>query len=94
MIVETKRKDDSRRGGRTIFVKNGSGQHATLQAQIEVYDEKSDWGINRGRISKLFVVENEKGWGDYLYHYDRALIKKSTDDKVMAFVNEIIRKYN
>ncbi len=94
MIVETKRKNDPRRGGTTIFVKNGSGTHATLQAQIEVYDEKSDYGINFGRISKLFVAENDRGWGDYLYSYDRAIIKKSTDAKVMAFVNEIIRKYN
>lgn len=94
MIVETKRKNDPHRGGHTIFVKNGSGKNATLQAQVEAYDEKSSYGINNGRISKLFVVENGSGWGTYLYCYDRQLIKKSTDDKVMAFVNEIIRKYN
>ncbi len=93
MIVETKVTKNRHHGGTTIFVKNGSGLRATLQAQIEVYNDKSSFGINGGRISKLFVAENE-GWGNYLYVYDRQIVEKSTDDKVMAFVNEIIRKYN
>jgi len=95
MLVETKiRKSTLGSNGKWIDLKNGTGNAATLQAQIEVFDEKSHYGIKGGRISKLFVVEANKGWGNYLYSYDRGLNKDSNDKAVKEFVNEIIRKYN
>lgn len=95
MIVETKiRKSPLGSGGNWINLKNGSGNNATLQAQIQVFDEKSKYGINGGRISKLFIAEANKGWGTYLYEYDRGLIQNSTDKAVKRFVEEIVRKYN
>ena len=95
MITEVKIKK-SPLGGAGIWytLKNGSGSRATLQEQIEVFEERSEYGIKGGRISKLYVVENNKGWGNYLYNYDRGLHKKSNDPEVIKFVDEIIRKYN
>jgi len=91
MIIEKAIKKNGRDTG-WYNLQNGD---KTLQAQIERFDTKSsEYGINGGRISKLFVVENGKGWGERLYSYDRRLEKNTSDKKVKEFVNEIIRKYN
>ena len=95
MIVEVKiQKSRIGGAGQWYTVKNGTGSNATLQAQIERFDEKSMYGIKGGRISKLFVVENGAGWGNYLYYFDRGEQKHAANKEVQAFVDEIIRKYN
>jgi hypothetical protein len=57
----------SNRGDWTIGTLNLDGQVAEFQAKV--YDEPSEYGINDGRISKLWV----RSHGVVLYNYDRGL---------------------
>ena len=88
-------KKSSLGSGGTWYGITNDVKNATLEARVLVFGEKSTYGINGGRISKLYVTDAaQSGWGKYLYEYDRALLIKSNKKEVIDFVNEIIRKYN
>lgn len=46
------------------------GESNGMKYEIKYYDKGSDWGIDGGRISKLFIIKDyetlcayERGWG-------------------------------
>lgn len=58
--------------------------------EIKHYEESSEFGINGGRISKLYISSNKKA----VCNYDRGWdIRPETDD-AQAVYEEILKKYN
>ena len=56
---------------------------------VKVYDEASDMGINKGRISKL---DMSKG-GKLVASYDRGWDKRPTTADEKAAVKALVKKY-
>lgn len=56
---------------------------------VKVYDEASDMGINKGRISKLDVRKS----GRIVASYDRGWDVRPTTEEVKAVVKEIVKQY-
>lgn len=71
-------------GWKTSF-KNG------FEAQILSFDEPSEYGINEGRISKLWIRDNKNH--KTVCNYDRGWDVEPTAE-VLGFYNEIIAKFN
>lgn len=49
---------------------NFRGDVREFKGQAKVYDEGSDYGIDYGRVSKLWIKEQGKG-GHVMFEYDR-----------------------
>ena len=63
----------------------------TFQASVVHFEQPSPFGINSGRISKLFIQnENTK---EIVCNFDRGWDKKPTPE-VKAFYDEILKKLN
>ena len=61
-------------------------------ADILCFDEPSQYGIKKGRISKL-CIRNKRNRGDWLCNYDRGWDVRPAKE-VKDFYDEIIKKYN
>ena len=57
--------------------------------QAKVYDEGSQFGINNGRISKLYASVN----GKVLFTYDRGWDVKPKDAFSQDALNELLAKF-
>lgn len=55
--------------------------------------EPSEFGINKGCISKLMIV-NEKGSGDLVVNYDRGWDIKPQTESVKAVYRALLSKFN
>lgn len=74
---------------RTAWKKEKEG---LFEASILAFDEPSDYGIDDGRISKLYIVERTRTL-KVVCNYDRGwIVKPSTE--VKEFYDKIIKKYN
>ena len=63
-----------------------------LRASILAFDEPSRYGIDNGRISKLYIVERTRTL-KVVCNYDRGWIVKPSKE-VKEFYDRIIKKYN
>lgn len=61
-----------------------------FSVEIKHFAEGSEFGINEGRISKLWIGKN----GQCYACYDRGWDKKPTDPEAIKVYEEIIKKYN
>lgn len=72
-------------------------KHGTHTIQIKRYDEPSQYGINNGRISKLYIKDekqkHETGTGVVVANYDRGWDVKPTDPKVKKLVDQIVKAF-
>jgi hypothetical protein len=57
------------------------------------FNEPSHYGINNGKISKLFIRRLNK-WGHQIVNYDRGWDKKPRSKAVKAVYDELIAKWN
>ena len=60
--------------------------------QVKSYDEGSEFGINEGRISKLFI--KSESTGKVLALYDRGWDKKPTTKTAKAVYTELLKQFN
>ena len=58
--------------------------------QIKHFDNTSEFGIDEGRISKLWISKNRQTYASY----DRGWDMFPTDAEAIKAYNEIIEKYN
>lgn len=58
--------------------------------EAKVFDEPSRFGINNGRISKLFIYDKN---GNLCCEYDRGWIEEPLDDEVKEAVLKILDNY-
>lgn len=58
--------------------------------QIKHFDESSVFGIDEGRISKLWILKDGKTYANY----DRGWDIYPTDAEAKQVYNEILKKYN
>ena len=63
-----------------------------FEASILSFDEPSEYGIDNGRISKLYIVERTRTL-KVVCNYDRGWDVKPSKE-VKEFYDKIIRKYN
>lgn len=63
----------------------------TFQAGVACFEQPSPFGINGGRVSKLFIMD--KKTNEIVCDYDRGWDKKPTK-KVKDFYEEILRELN
>ena len=66
-------------------------------AQIKIYDEPSEFGIDGGRISKLVITKQSIGWNNPLISYDRGWdkkITKTTSRNAIKFYKTILKNFN
>lgn len=63
------------------------GKHGKHKIQIKRYIEPSQHGINRGRISKLWIADQR---GSVLANYDRGWDVKPSDPEVKKLVDQIV----
>lgn len=64
-----------------------------LLYEAKVYDERSLFGINGGRISKLQVVKGSYTWDNTIINYDRGWDIKPKDDLSRKALNYILNLY-
>jgi hypothetical protein len=60
--------------------------------QVKSYDEGSEFGIDEGRISKLFIFS--KTTGAVLASYDRGWDKKPATKTAKAVYVDLLKKFN
>ena len=58
--------------------------------QIKHFEEGSEFGINEGRISKLWISKDHKA----LANYDRGWDIRPTDKGAKAVYAQLLKKYN
>lgn len=58
--------------------------------EMKHFEEGSIFGINEGRISKLWISRKGKA----VYNYDRGEDIAPADDETKAVLEEILKKYN
>lgn len=70
-------------------------------ADVQHFDNPSSYGIDNGRISRLFIIrrsdEKKHGWGKTLVSYERGWDKKlsiGATDELKKFYEWIIKRYN
>lgn len=61
-----------------------------FEYHVKHFDEGSVFGIDGGRISKLWIAKNGKEYACY----DRGWDKAPTDPEAKAVLDELIKKYN
>ena len=61
-----------------------------FDVEIKHFPEGSVYGINEGRISKLWISKDGKCFANY----DRGWDLQPTDPEAVAVYHEIIKKYN
>ena len=62
----------------------------TFEYEAKVYDKPSQFGINEGRISKLFIYDSDD---NVLAAYDRGWVKNPVNDIVRKAVDAICELY-
>ena len=67
-------------------------KEGSFEASILSFDEPSEYGIDNGRISKLYIVERTRTL-KVVCNYDRGWDVKPSKE-VKEFYDKIIRKYN
>jgi hypothetical protein len=60
--------------------------------QVKSYDEGSEFGIDEGRISKLFI--RSETTGAVLASYERGWDKKPTTKTAKAVYADLLKKFN
>lgn len=66
-----------------------NGNVSGYSYEVKIYDQDSDMGINRGRISKLDVMKS----GRIVASYDRGWDVKPVTEEVKAVIKEIVKQY-
>lgn len=85
---DLKKKVGNSKVGNSGWIQGTSGNFAWT---VLSFDEPSDYGINNGRISKLFI--RDKTTTKVEANYDRGWDVRPSE-KVKSLYNELIRKYN
>lgn len=71
------------------IVRIGEG---VFYCECKVYDEGSVYGINEGRISKLYVRDEKSR--KVLANYDRGWDIEPVDETAAKIVDQLLKKYN
>lgn len=67
-----------------------SGMINGFDFQVKHFDEGSRFGINNGRISKLWIAKDGKMYANY----DRGWDMHPTDPEAKKVYDELIERYN
>ena len=57
---------------------------------VKHYDEPSEYGINKGRVSKLTLKRN----GEIVYNFDRGLDVEAVDEETELALAILLKEYN
>lgn len=64
-------------------------ENETFYYEAKVYEGPSEYGINGGPISKLYIKRNNIA----VYEWDRGLVLEPTDDNTKAALEKICKYY-
>lgn len=67
------------------------------KAQILSFKEKSEYGIQNGKISKLWIQDKKNPQPFGIISYERGWdkgVKKKTPKEVKSIISELIKRYN
>lgn len=71
-------------------IKNVEMNGINYKCEVKHYEEPSQFGINCGKISKLFIKDGFK----VICGYDREWFRKPTDETVKAIFNQLVEEFN
>lgn len=74
----------------TIEIKKANGAKVPVHYWVKHYDEPSPWGIEKGKISKLTLEQDE----ETVYNYDRAADISAKTPEAKVALAMLIQKYN
>ena len=57
---------------------------------VKHFDETSEYGINKGRVSKLTLKRN----GEIVYNFDRGLDVEAVDEETKLALAILLKEYN
>ena len=74
----------------TVGVPKKEGGYTVIHYWVKAYNEPSEYGIEKGRISKLMLKQN----GEIVYNFDRGLdVLPQTEEAEMALAI-LMQEYN
>ena len=74
----------------TIGIPKKEGGSTLVHYWLKSYDEPSEYGIEKGRISKLMLKQN----GEIIYNFDRGLDVPPQNEEAETTLAILMKEYN